>query len=61
VKGAKLCLKQAKPFAAPISYCTPVPSSMGKPWTAKAVTGEQITVKLVEGHVRGKLKTAQPD
>jgi hypothetical protein len=57
LKGAKLCLKQSKPFSAPFSYCTPIPASgMGRPWSAKAVTGEQISVRLVSGHQVGKAK-----
>ena len=51
VKGAKLCLKQAKPIGVPISFCTPIPASgLGGSWSAKAVTGEAITVRLVKGH-----------
>jgi len=51
VKGAKLCLKQAKPIGMPISFCTPIPSSgLSGAWSAKAVTGEAIKVKLVKGH-----------
>ncbi len=50
-KGAKLCLKQAKPIGVPFSFCTPIPSNgLGGSWSAKAVTGEAITVKLVKGH-----------
>ena len=51
VKGAKLCLKQAKPIGVPFSFCTPIPSSgLSGAWSAKAVSGEAITVKLVKGH-----------
>jgi hypothetical protein len=51
VKGDKLCLKQSKPLPAPVSFCTPLPSGgMGSAWTAKAVSGEQVSVKLVKGH-----------
>ncbi len=50
VSGAKLCLKQAHPFPAPFRYCTAIPSGgMNRPWPAKAVTGERIRVRLVEG------------
>lgn len=50
VKADKLCLKQQKPFAAPFSYCVPVPAAgIDKPWTGKAFTGEQIRIKLVKG------------
>ena len=49
LKGDKVCLKQAKPFWAPITYCTPVPQ--GTTWNAKAVTGEAVRVRLVQGVV----------
>jgi hypothetical protein len=50
VKGDKLCLKQTKPIFAPFSFCTQVPSGgVGSTWSAKAVTGEDIKVKLVKG------------
>ena len=50
IKGAKLCLKQAHPFPAPFTFCTPIPSSgLNGTWSAKAVTGEAIKVKLVKG------------
>jgi hypothetical protein len=50
VKGDRLCLKQSKPIFAPFSFCTPMPSGgVGSTWSAKAVTGEQISVKLVKG------------
>ena len=45
--GDKLCLRQSRPIPAPFSYCTAIPS--GRSWTAKAVTGERIVVRLVEG------------
>lgn len=50
-KGAyKLCLRQRRPFPAPFSYCTPVPEGgLGKPWTGKAYTGEQISIRVVHG------------
>ncbi len=52
VKNSKLCLKQAKPIGVPFSFCTPIPSAgLGGSWSAKAVSGEQITVKVVKGHV----------
>lgn len=49
ISGEKLCLKQTHPFAPPFfnHYCTPIPSSDS--WTAKAVTGETIQVRLVRG------------
>jgi hypothetical protein len=53
LKGGKVCLKQAKPMAAPMTYCTTIPSNAGaSSWRAKAVTGEPITVKIVHGTVK---------
>jgi hypothetical protein len=53
-KGEKVCLKQSKPHAFPFSFCAPMPSGgVGASWTAKAVTGEPIRIKLVKGlHAR---------
>jgi hypothetical protein len=51
VKGSKLCLKQAKPIGVPFNFCTPIPNSgLSGTWSAKAVSGEPIKVKLVKGH-----------
>lgn len=50
ISGDELCLKQSSPFPAPFAYCTPIPPhGLQSPWTAKAVTGEPITVGLVRG------------
>ena len=49
IKDDKLCLKQSHPIPAPFSFCTPAPATLDKPWTAKAVTGETIVLKLQEG------------
>ena len=52
VKGERLCLRQSRPFPVPFAYCTPVPHAEGGPgasWSAKAPTGEPITVQLVAG------------
>ena len=43
----KVCLKQLKPTRQLIRYCTPLPAADS--WTARAVTGEKITVRLVPG------------
>ncbi len=52
VRGQKVCLKQKKPKAAPFAFCTPFKEGgVGASWTAKAVTGERITIKLVGGRV----------
>lgn len=54
VKAGKLCLSQSSPIPAPFSYCTPLPSGgMDTAWSAKAVTGEPIQVKVVKGHYTG--------
>jgi hypothetical protein len=53
IKGDEVCLKQRKPTAAPFTYCTAAPGGgVGTTWSAKAVTGEKIRVKLVKGIVR---------
>ena len=49
-QGRKLCMKQRRPIPAPFSFCTPVPEGgLDRPWSAKAYTGEQISVRLVRG------------
>ncbi|MGZ3273269.1 MAG: hypothetical protein ACXU82_12995 [Caulobacteraceae bacterium] len=49
-KAQKLCLKQRRPFPTPFSFCTPVPEAgLERPWTGKAYTGEQISIRLVRG------------
>ena len=54
VNDGKLCLTQSRPLPVPFSYCTPIPSNgLHGAWTAKAVTGERIAVKLVKGHYEG--------
>ena len=53
MKGGEVCLKQKKPKSVPFTYCTAAPSGgIGTTWTAKAVTGEKLSVKLVKGVVR---------
>jgi len=47
--GKKLCFKQHHPLPVPFSYCTPAPETLDKPWAAKAVTGEPVSVRLVHG------------
>jgi hypothetical protein len=52
LSGDKLCLKQSHPLAVPFHFCTPLPSGgMNAAWSAKAVTGEAIQVRLLHGHV----------
>jgi hypothetical protein len=54
VRGARICLRQSHPLTLPISYCTAVPSSgVGSEWSARAVTGEKIRVRLIEGRPAG--------
>lgn len=48
VEGDQLCLKQKKPFPGPFAYCTPLPPG-NSTWTAKAVTGEPITLRVIPG------------
>jgi hypothetical protein len=47
VKGDKVCLSQSRPLPSPFAFCTPKPAA--REWTAKALTGERIKVKLVPG------------
>lgn len=55
VKDGKLCLNQSRPIPAPFSYCTPIPGGgMNTAWSAKAVTGEAIQVRLVKGRYSGR-------
>ncbi len=50
LKDGKLCLKQSRPIPGPFSYCTAIPSGgVNSRWTAKAVTGEVIQVRLAAG------------
>ena len=50
VKGDKICLRQARPIPAPFSFCTPAPATGAeRPWTAKAWTGETVTVRMLPG------------
>jgi hypothetical protein len=59
VKGGKLCLKQSHPVIPFFSYCTPIPAGgLHATWTAKAVTGETVRVKLVEGRRPSRARRA---
>ncbi|HEX4180881.1 MAG TPA: hypothetical protein VHY32_08825 [Caulobacteraceae bacterium] len=54
MKGDKLCLKQSKPSSSIISFCKPAQADQLKSgYTTKAVTGETIQVKLVQGRAKG--------
>jgi hypothetical protein len=52
IKGQRICLTQARPFPAPFSYCTALPQS--GTWSARAVTGERIRVRIVPGRYSGR-------
>lgn len=53
-KGEKLCLKQSKPMPSFIAFCTSVPANgLRDGWSSKAVSGEKIQVKLVQGKAKG--------
>lgn len=51
LKGEKVCLKQSRPFPAPISYCTHFPDQgdVGVTWTGKDLSGVPIELRLVKG------------
>ena len=51
VKADKVCLKQKRPFWAPISYCTGFPQggAVGARWTGKDLQGVPIQLTLVPG------------
>ena len=52
-QNGQLCLHQSSPLPFG-SYCTPIPArGLNHGWSAKAVTGEPIQVKLVRGHYLG--------
>ena len=53
-KGEKLCLKQSKPVSSIIAFCKAVPEGgLVNGYTTKAVSGETIKVKLVQGRAKG--------
>ena len=49
IKGSQICLKQSRPIAVPMSYCTALPPADARSWTGKAVTGEPIRIELIPG------------
>jgi hypothetical protein len=50
IKGEQVCLRQLRPFPAPILYCTPVPQDAATAtWTSKAVNGQPIKLRVVRG------------
>ncbi len=53
MKGDKVCLRQSKPMAVPFRFCTPAfQGGVGSTWSAKAVTGEPIRVRLEAGRAK---------
>ena len=56
LKGEKVCLKQSRPFPAPISYCTRLPDQgdIGASWAGRDISGVPITLRLVPGIERPK-------
>lgn len=50
VWDGQVCLSQRRPIPFPRAFCTPiVRGGVGTSWTARAVTGETIRVRLVAG------------
>lgn len=51
VRDDKVCLRQSRPFPAPISYCTRFPEQggVGATWTGRDISGAPITLRLVPG------------
>jgi len=51
IKGGELCLRQRKPFPAPITYCSPVPdgAGVGAAWSAKSLKGEPLKNRIEAG------------
>src|SRR5215469_12708177 len=50
LKDNKVCLRQARPFPAPFSYCTQIPAGdVHTVWSTRAVTGEMLRLRLVLG------------
>ncbi|HEY9219738.1 MAG TPA: hypothetical protein VIO94_16945 [Phenylobacterium sp.] len=50
LKGEQICLKQKKPFPAPMTYCTGVKTGgVGTSWGGRAVTGEAIKISVIAG------------
>ena len=54
-RGEKLCLKQSRPMAMFMAFCSSLPAKgLRDGWTTKAVTGETIKVRLVKGRASGR-------
>lgn len=54
-RRGRLCLRQRRPFPAPWSFCTRIPTRTDQAWSARAVTGERVRVSLLRGHVVGRI------
>lgn len=54
VHGDQVCLRQMRPIFIPLSFCTKGPTGdAGASWTARAPSGEIVTLTLVRGQVAG--------
>lgn len=52
LKGGEICLRQQRPFPAPIVYCTPVPQDAATvAWTSRALDGQLVRLQLVRGRL----------
>ncbi|MBN9319460.1 MAG: hypothetical protein J0I28_07230 [Caulobacterales bacterium] len=51
IKAGELCLKQRKPFPAPVTYCSPIPADakIGSEWAARSLKGEPLKNRIVAG------------
>ena len=55
----KVCFRQSRPFPVPFAICRPlVTAAIGDLWTAKATTGETLSVTLLAGR---PIETAQAE
>lgn len=50
-KGEHVCLRQARPFPVPFSYCTTFPADggVGAVWASKDMRGEPIKLTVIPG------------
>src|SRR5262245_24090928 len=51
VKADKICMRQQRPFPAPIRYCTqfPIDGGVGAAWSALDWRGEPIVLTVIRG------------
>lgn len=54
VRKDKICMRQSRPFPAPIRYCTrfPADGGVGAAWTATDWRGEPIMLSVIKGEER---------